>query len=221
MSSSTRSETRVGTLSSVFPPDLTHVQIVRLIVLREDLKIEVRGIQTDCIAPLDLLKEIKYRQRDFLRRSMGTLVEYAEAIRILSDECDDFRSIKINFNDDARKKWDEAVRFFAENEDFYKRVRNDLGGHFGTKAATYALRTFTVGVIGKIETWRDYSTNTEILHPHFIGEITARAFMRHLDGKTLEEKLHHLMRHVVDGLSLAAYATDAILYFYVWDRFGR
>jgi integrase len=59
---------RCGSLRSVFPNEPVHVQIARLVILYEDLKIEHQGI-VDRIAGLGETNDGWYAQRYFLRRA--------------------------------------------------------------------------------------------------------------------------------------------------------
>ncbi len=217
---SQRSITRFGSLRSVFPLDSLHAHLVRLIVLSEDLKIELRGIQTESIEPLDLTGEGSIRQRYFLRRCVGTLLEFAEAFRLI-DKCDGIEVVKSSFGDEASEVWDKTIDFFKSHEQLLRLVRNDLGGHFGTNAASYSLSTVNPGTVDKIELVYDHLTDTAMFHPHFVGEIIARAFVRHLDGETVEDRYRNLMKTTVEACGLAAMSVVALISGYVWDRFGR
>jgi hypothetical protein len=48
----------------------------------------------------------------------------------------------LSFNASAFVQWSEAGIFFASNESLLKQVRNDVGGHFGSAAALYAVDNF-------------------------------------------------------------------------------
>lgn len=120
--------------------------MARLCVLFEDLRIELTG--------LDLLAQDagedsasnrrfgrtgdQMRRIYFLRRSIGTCWEFAEALRLL-DETDGFRPILANFEGPARARWDGSVQYFSLHERFWKNIRNDVGGHFGESAARFAV----------------------------------------------------------------------------------
>ena len=85
-------------LTKVFPSghdEMLHAHILRLAVLYEDLRIELYGIAEDSMPKLDGTDE-RYRKNYFLRRSIATLVEFAETVRILN-ECDEFQPIKDSF----------------------------------------------------------------------------------------------------------------------------
>ena len=140
-------------LTEVFPSghgEMVHAHIVRLAVLYEDLRIELHGIAEPSMPILDGTDE-RYRQNYFLRRSIATLVKLSvETVRLLN-ECDEFQPIKEGFDKDIRLYWDKAERFFRRNEQFFKDVRNDIGGHFGSVSATFAVRNLRPEAVEKLE----------------------------------------------------------------------
>jgi len=215
-----KSVTRFGSLRSIFPTDILHADIARLIVLSEDLKIELRGVQTVSIPPLDMTNEAAYRERYFLRRSIGTLVELGEAFHLVNSRVG-IDGVLNSFTKEATEHWSRTVEFFDQHRGFFRKVRNDMGGHFGTQAAKYAVETFKERTIGKLELKTDYKTGTRIFIPHFVGEITARAFVRSLEGDTVEDCYRDLMQRTVDAYRLAARSVTHLINFYIWDRFGR
>ena len=96
-------------------------------VLYEDLRIETMAIAEDSIPALDVT-DPRYRRHYFLRRSIATLVEFAEALRLLNN-CSDFNDVRSGFDMEVIEKWGEGITFFRENEAFLERIRNDTGGH--------------------------------------------------------------------------------------------
>jgi len=186
---------RVRELSRVFVSrgTILPVYLARLSVLYEDLRIELMATSEKSIPVLDVTDE-NYRRHYFLRRCIATLVKVAETMRLL-DECLEFRAVKSDFNGDLVTYWDCAVSFFRKHERLLKRVRNDIGGHFGQQAALYAVANLDPSAIGQIEA-RDEAT----MHLHFAGEIAAAATMRHLQGTSPEI---HRRTHVLALLGRA------------------
>lgn len=193
---------------------MTHAHMARLSVLYEDLRIELTATAEASIPVLDITDE-RYRQNYFLRRCIATLVEFAETIRLL-DECSEFQVVKASLDIDVRTVWDEGVHFFERQEQFFKDVRNDVGGHFGLKAALFALENLSPEAVGKIEA-RDDRT----VHMHFAGELVATASLRRLQGSTNEHKFSRLLRTVVTGFHHATGCTHVVALGYLWERFGR
>jgi hypothetical protein len=175
-----RSATRMRQLRHVLPPSpksLLHENIARLAVLYEDLRIELTAASASLIRKLDRV-DSRYRRNYFLRKCIGTIVEFAEAIRFL-DGSPEFKVIKSNFSTDILKYWTEGVKFVRKHERFLKSVRNDIGGHFGTNAAKYAVLNLDTETIGKIELI-DIGGPKARIHLYFAGEIAALASLRHL-----------------------------------------
>src|SRR5262249_51580354 len=160
--------------------------------LYEDLRIELFAIREDSIPGIDVLdpadenaesRDIgKYRRNYFLKRSVGTLYEFAEGLRLLNS-CPDFAQIKSAFDDETKRSWDAASEFFNSEEVLVKRVRNDIGGHFGSKAAIYATAKLSPKAVGKIE----FRVDPHDARLNFAGDIAAAAFNRHLPGATAED----------------------------------
>jgi hypothetical protein len=83
---------RVRELRQVFGPlskSSFEAIAARLAVLYEDMRIELHGIAEESIAPLDQL-DVRYRRIYFLRKSLATLREFAEAVRHL-ESCPKFQ----------------------------------------------------------------------------------------------------------------------------------
>lgn len=187
--------------------------IVRLSVLYEDLRIETLATAEKSIKVLDVT-DASYRSHYFLRRSIATLVEFAQALRLLN-KCDEFHVIRKHFVV-ARvvESWDEAVSFFREQESFLKLVRNDIRGHFGLQAAQYAVTNADQLTPLDMEI-----TEKGNIHLNFAGEVAAAATMRHLDGGTPEEKITKLLKIALTAFGHATNSVYAVSVAYLWDRF--
>lgn len=211
----------VGELGRVFGggiDEIFHSRIARLAVLYEDLRIELLGIQAESLSQLDTTDE-RYRRNYFLRRSIATLLEFAESFRLL-EECPNFRIIKAEFDAPSRRRWQKAQRFFEKHEPFLRLVRNDIGGHFGSEAARYAITHLNPNnVVGKIELSSDGRKQGVKLH--FAGELAATAMFRHLPGKTSKARFLFLLRRVVVGYRHAIWTVNLLVVFHLWKRFGR
>jgi hypothetical protein len=214
------SRTRFKALKDVFSSDRSfqlHARIARLFVLYEDLRIEMLGIVEKDLGRLDG-RDIRYRVNYFLRRSIGTWWEYAEAVRLLN-ALPDFVYIKTRFGPSGLKKWNRAVRFFAKYETFIKGIRNDIGGHFGTKAAEYAVAHLRPDAIGKFELI-GYDSHHVEMFPAFVGELAATAFHRQLSKSNTADRYTRMFRTIKAGWRHGTYCTQLIADRYLWDRFG-
>lgn len=214
-----KSATRMRQLRLVFPATVLHSNVARLAVLYEDLRIELTGASAPFIRKLDT-GDRRYRRNYFLRRCIGTTVEFAEAIRLL-DRSLDFRAVRSNFSPELLKYWTEGVRFFRQHEALFKAVRNDIGGHFGLTAARYAIAHLDADATGKIEVTDIGGARTRI-HLNFAGEIAAVASLRHLTrGQTPSQKFANLLRLLVVSFRHSTRCVHSIISSYLWDRFGR
>ncbi len=217
-----RSAVRMRQLRSVLPPSprsLLHENIARLAVLYEDLRIELTAASQPSIRKLDKL-DPRYRRNYFLRKCIGTTVEFAEAIRFL-DRSLEFKVVKARFSPEISRYWTDAVKFFRRNERILKAVRNDIGGHFGTHAAKYAVSNLDPDTMGKIEAI-DIGGPRARIHLIFAGEIAAVASLRHLTkGSTPSQRFAGLLRMLVVSFRHSTRCVHSIVACYLWERFGR
>lgn len=228
------SQTRVGELRRVFRADQKQpfdAFIARLCVLYEDLRIELFAISADSIPPLDTLdpaeenaekQEIgKYRRNYFLRRSIGTLYEFAEGLRLL-EGCPEFASILATSDTETAAVWTGAIAFFRSKESLIKQVRHDIGGHFGSKAAIYAVANLSPKAVSKVQlTYRGPNRRCDP-RLHFAGDIAASAFLRHLPGATVHEQVERFLKGVlVEGYRHATNSVQVLLALILWPRFGH
>jgi hypothetical protein len=189
--------------------------VARLSVLYEDLRIEIYALAEDSMPRLDAT-DVRYRRHYFMRRSIATLVEFAEAIRHLND-ANDFDTIRESFNDEPTKikMWNDAVEFFDKNEQFLSHIRNDIGGHFGLKAARHAvehLHDWSVGVV-RVE------GEGKLIHLEFAGEIAATALGR-AEPEDFEKAFARLWEITQAGYGHAVNCVHCLVVTYLWDRFG-
>jgi hypothetical protein len=146
-----QSEIRVANLRKVFrsdfPSQFDYI-LASLSVLYEDLRLELSACSQKKSSRLDILDPIDVRVKDrpaayrrhyFLRRSIASLRDFAEGLRLIN-ECGELNALRRSFSPEAEKLWGDAVVFFKTNELLIKKVRNDIGGHFGIDAGGYSVR---------------------------------------------------------------------------------
>jgi hypothetical protein len=215
-----KSKTRAKDLQRVFTltsKGLLHAHIARLSVLYEDLRIEAYGIVEESLPALDS-NDDSYRKNYFLRRSIATLIEFAEEIRLL-DKLDDFDEIKSKFDGTSLMRWKKAVRFFGRYEFYLKKIRDDIGGHFGLPAAIYAISDIPASYAGKIKIVRGENDGAGV-KLHFAGQIALSAMFRHKKGSSDAYHFRYLLRLAVTGYRHAARTVHYIVKFYLWEKFG-
>lgn len=203
-------------------------QIARLFVLYEDLRIELTGITQHSIPVLDILDPFderepisvgQYRLHYFLRRSIGTIYEFAEGLRLLNRERE-FLDVKNVFEDVHSDIWGKAVVFFDQNENVIQNIRNDIGGHFGQKAAMYAVANLKPETIGQVERFDRGDRRTDIRF-HLAGELAAVALCRHLpsgDVKLFGDLLDKVVMPSYDHATKCVQVLEAA---YLWPRLGK
>jgi hypothetical protein len=113
------------------------VQLVRLIILYEDLKLEVAGLHIPPDKEFDEVSK-RYRQLYFVRRAFATLDEMHSAFQKLN-MLRTFKDRRRNFDRRQLKTWTAAIRFFARAHAFIDSQRNAFGGHVHDDLAHYIL----------------------------------------------------------------------------------
>ena len=126
------------------------VQIVRLIVLYEDLKLELNLRRLPRNKVLDEVSE-HYRAVYSLRRSFATLLEVDSALIQLNKHPTFIKRDLPKFQTDRLREWNAAIAFFAEKKDVIKERRNAYGGHFLAKVSKYILDLDSEESVGTLE----------------------------------------------------------------------
>jgi hypothetical protein len=202
-----RKQTRNASLREVFSADQNrqlNAKLARLCVLYEDLRVEMCGIAEPSIPALDILdleKDNKctpqrigrYRRYYFVRRSIGTIREFAEALRSINGDPD-----------------------LQLNESLLKAIRNDIGGHFGHQAALNALDRLSPDAYSAIEL-----VDGRDLRLHFAGEIAASALLPHLPNDDIKEYAALLRDCIKPAYKHATRCVQILVLKYLWGRFGK
>ncbi len=192
--------------------------VARLAVLYEDLRIELYGIAEDSIPALEQL-DVRYRRIYFLRKSIGTLWEFAEAIEHLQ-RCPEFRIVSAEFTPEILRYRVRAAGFFKRNARRLKLIRNDTGGHFGLEAARYAALNFAPDAVMGIELAEPFTKRGRVLL-NFSGEVVATAMLRNTVGVNREHKITRLIRLARTGYRQATRCVHCDSYCYLWGKFGK
>jgi hypothetical protein len=235
---------RTARLRRVFNGDEKRRQfdakLARVCVLFEDLRIEIRGVTERSLPALDILdpekdnwlspeQTGKYRKFYFLRRSLATLRDFGEALSLIIEDTDNDPSLRLTFSeltDQAPDAWVAAIDFFDGNKAFLQGIRNDIGGHFGHKAALNALSMFQPDAGGSIalsfqdrhsadaadEDWKQ-------LRLHFAAEIAGTALLKYLPKSDIAEYGTFLRNVLLPGYRHAINCVYILVREYLWDRF--
>ena len=114
-----------------------------------------------------------------------------------------------------------ATDFFRSNERLIQSVRNDIGGHFGSKAAIYAVPNLSTGAMGTVDMLYDAQNLPRPPQLRFVGEIAAAAFIRHLPGTGAGEQVGGFMNDVLaPGYRHATECVHILAVLYLFPRFG-
>lgn len=204
---------------SIFPnTDPINVQLARLVVLYEDLKIEVTCASTNEAVPAAEALGEDYRHLYFLRRAFATLEEFDTAFHQLNMDRDFKRALK-GWSTAHRNEWARMIKFFAHNRQFLKDVRNAIGGHFSDAAAKFALD----------EVYKDSVAQLEIIaHPtatgagvkfHLAGDLVANALLKEKGTKKDSDYVRELFEFGLKGYEEATHAMHLIAANYLVPRF--
>lgn len=116
------------------------------------------------------------------------------------------------------------MRFFDRTDDLLKKVRNDVGGHFGFDAALYAVRKIRHDA-GSLEIATEFVADEKeprvTAKLNFVGEIAATVFFRHLTGPTRELKARYFLRKLVLADWHAVLAVNSVMTYTIVDRLGK
>jgi len=224
-----RKRIKIALLREVFCADERrqfYAKLARLCVLYEDLRVEMLGIAEPSIPALDILDSENdnrfaperignYRRYYFVRRSIGTLREFAEALRQIKSDPD----LRLNANrvdEEAQVALDSAIAFFAGKESLLQEIRNDIGGHFGHQAALNALDHLRPDDYGTIE-----FVDGREPRLRFAGEIAASAMLRHLPNEDIKEYDPLLRDCIMPAFRHATSCVQILVFKYLWGRFGK
>ena len=187
-------------------------------VLFEDLRIEMAGLSEIEIKVMDVTG---HRTNYFLRRSIATLKEFAHAITDLN-RLPEFATVKERFDKETLRRWERAIRYFNRyGASLITPVRHGIGGHFRHTAAEHALEDEIKGsVSGSIEV-----TENELhiggFHLHFARHIATAAMTEKVPGTDeFARKFRFMFRRTMHGYQHAIRATEAIVQFHLWGKFG-
>lgn len=158
------------------------------------------------------------RRLYFIRRSIATLYEFATLIREL-DELPSFQSIRAKFDAVAERQWERATTYFHKYNRYVARLRNNVGGHFGSEAGESAIKSLLPDAVGSLEVrFTDKGGGATLF---FATEIAATGTLRHVPGATIPAKARRLVRHALVAYRWATRAVDCIAVYYLWERFGK
>lgn len=196
------------------------MQVARACILFEDLKLERNGITMEGLPSLTNCNDSTYSQRYFVRRSFVTLCEARHLIVRINEDKEFRNEIYSHYKKECQEAWEKAVKFcYSEDYEKIKSIRDILGGHLQVQGAlTRAFAGLTEGTTGLFEMVVESGKTRDVIC-HFVGELTARAFVPEPE-KPPEPQLEELMKITRGGMTLLSHALQLLIAQHVVPQFG-
>ncbi len=184
--------------------------MARLCVLREDLYLELQGIQEEKIKPLDDNGDI-YRSTYFFRNSTRTLLELSSAVATLKIEKTFVHHLA--GLPDFHKGFVEFDKALSEVKELVKRLRHQAGGHLKDGAFKKALEKISPDARLLFQ----YGDAPKTLHYKFCLEFLGAIFMSEVE-KDFEVEWQTILKTTSDVSFKAIEAVDLLFTAYVKQR---
>ena len=191
-------------------------KVARIAVLYEDLRLENIAASESEMPRLDGSGR-EFRQLYFIRRSIGTVREFAEAIAMLDSDAE-FTGVKDRFDSDAATTWSKGVRFFSRWDRYLRNIRNDFGGHFGYPPARFAIDHLGDGPV-VFEYSIDHANRKANVRLKFASEIAAIGMRRHSRAEDPSDHFRLLFRLALTAFGRAAGCARLLAVYDLHDRF--
>jgi hypothetical protein len=216
-----RSITRVAPIRRILTaaePEVM-VQLVRLIVLYEDLKLEVAGLHVPHDKEFDEVSR-HYREMYFVRRAFATLWEMDSAFHKLN-MLKEFKARKRCLDRRRLKAWTAAVMFFSKTKRFIDHQRNAYGGHVTDDLARFVLSKVeqTDDTVGALEV-KISDDHTNHLVFKFAETIVSNALFVDRGERDHAAFLSESFQILMDAVKHAAHATQILADVYILPSFG-
>lgn len=172
----------------------------------------------DGIDPLEAIGE-HFREIYFIRRAMVTLREFRKVLSAIQ-RTPHYQVWTQSMGDDELREWTQACRLFKKHESLIAGVRNDIGGHLGKDAVSFALVDFrTRPVVGRIELWSD-SPGKAGYKFLFASEIVATAMQKTLTEGSPDKNFERLLQVMTDLCGEARTVGEMLVIQYLWSKFA-
>jgi hypothetical protein len=219
-----KSYTRVAPIRRILrvADDDVMIQLVRLVVLYEDLKVEFFGLDaSDEKMGNDVSRH--YGHLYIIRRAFATIWEMENAIHKLN-MLKQFKADKRTWDRPRLRTWTGAVRFFGRTKDFIDRQRNAYGGHFSDSAARFVLDRIrdTDNSVGSLEVKFTDERSYRLVFK-FAESIVSQALFIDRPGKDddgLETYFHDSVEILTSAVRHATHATQILGDIYFMPVFG-
>jgi hypothetical protein len=195
-----------------FPPgDPVAAGVATLCILREDFVLELQGIMSDDLAPLDG-NESSYRRTYFWRNSLRTLEEIRKTFNALNG-VPEFRAA-IAREPEIGTVFANAQRSLSRaSTKFLRELRNELGGHIDPARIQQGLNSLEV----QQEGFAQLGTTREKTHYKFAQDILWTAILKNLDGCSCQSAAEKMLSDTA-SLTNVLTAVDDVIAWYVRGR---
>lgn len=167
-----------------FPPrDPLATCVARLLILREDFLLELKGIEAHEIPQLDL-NEDKWRRMYFLRRSILTLSEIRSSLETLQVQ-PEFKRMLLNQPPAKQADFKKLLADFNQAHAVVRDIRNAIGGHILQDRVQGALDKMSSNRSGILEV----GPKVHETHFKFVGELLVAILVGDLLHAKIENDL--------------------------------
>jgi len=194
--------------------------MARLLILREDLRLEIHGILA---GPFDWLdgNGIKWRHTYFFRNFSKTMQEISRALQQVQGIPEFQRAFKKRFTSSEQKVFKDFCKEIQGAGELIKEVRNSAGGHINHTVLARALKTIGPDWTGFWD--RPFDPTERFAHTHhpFVDDLVVSMFRiggrpANLREKDVAEALK--TPGVMAGLQFAIPHIDSLFELYVSER---
>jgi len=200
------------------PDEEFNIQLARLIVFYEDLRIEVAGSANREIADLDEAGK-QYRELYFVRRAFATIDEIRGALNQINST-GEMKALYGTFPAEHQEEWDAAIKFFNQRAEFIGDQRNLYGGHFLHKTAKFVVEKLSDAHVGVIGIELSQLKRSARVVFKFALELVGIGLTADRENRDIEEFIHESFDILTDAMGHATKAIHAISDHYILRKFG-
>lgn len=176
-------------VSKWFPAnDPTATSIARLCVLREDLFLEIKGMDDEPIPSLDECSE-DWRSIYFFRNSIRTLLEIRSAIETLKLNKPFVRALSRQ-PPALNKALMDLSRLLNTVHSLIKKLRNEVAGHLPHEAIDEALHRIAPDTNCLLQ----MGNKSKEIHYKFALEFVGATMLRHVEFVEAEKEWHKILK---------------------------